>query len=265
MGGMREGLQGAFWVAKDGIVKSLSVFPFISVYHEVFCWPGKVTTCPILTSPRPFLFRPTWGCSIMSYQQAFFSQVWVSLLWVEVMLGENGSGSHNWSWEISFLTKKILVCNKSAGDVCSYDRVRRDCQETKPESFDIFLLSFAATAVWRERGEKERSHQVGRKQAASPQLWPASWKSSEFEDETCCLLGLWMQCAACHSQQPCRGARPTSFPCSQLFVFRLLSVWEGRGVPLQQGDHIKIKSFVINPLHKAYYKHLWKEIANSFM
>lgn len=160
MGGMREGLQGAFWVAKDGIVKSLSVFLFISVYHEVFCWPVKVTTCPFLTSPRPFLFRPTWGCSIMSYQQAFFSQVWVSLLWVEVMLGEkgckNGSGNHNWSWEISLLTKKILVCNKSTGDVCSYDRVRRDCQETKPEGFDIFLLSFAATAVWREQGVKKK-------------------------------------------------------------------------------------------------------------
>lgn len=160
MGGMREGLQGAFWVAKDGIVKSLSVFLFISVYHEVFCWPMKMTTCPFLTSPRPFLFRPTWGCSIMSYQQAFFSQVWVSLLWVEVMLGEkgckNGSGNHNWSWEISFLTKKILVCNKSTGDVCSYDRVRRDCQETKPEGFDIFLLSFAATAVWREQGVKKK-------------------------------------------------------------------------------------------------------------
>lgn len=76
------------------------------------------------------------------------------------MLGEkgckNGSGSHNWSQEISFLTKKILVCNKSAGDVCSYDRVRRDCQETKPEGFDIFLLSFAATAVWREQGVKKK-------------------------------------------------------------------------------------------------------------
>lgn len=36
MGGMREGLQGAFWVAKDGIVKSLSVFPlYLSVSRSL--------------------------------------------------------------------------------------------------------------------------------------------------------------------------------------------------------------------------------------
>lgn len=44
-------------------------------------------------------------------------------------------------------TEKILMFSRSTGDVCSYARVRRDCQESKPEGLDFFLLCFAATAT----------------------------------------------------------------------------------------------------------------------
>ena len=217
MDGMREGLLGVLCISKCNIVKTPPVFPFISVCHKVFCWPA-VTTCLTPASLQAVLFTEG-GCSPVFNVLCLTMRPSTArsdiLTWgVAVILGEKGyqnvSGSHNWKWEISFSTEKILIFSKPNWRGLFLCQSQEGAAE-KPEAkwLDFFLLCSAATAVW-----KKKSNGVGWKQAVSPQLCRASRKSSGSENETweSCLVGLWLQCPVCCSRQPCRKSQTLVHP-----------------------------------------------------
>lgn len=212
MDGMREGLLGVLCISKCNIVEIPLAFPFSSVRHKVLLSRNDHLSDFCLS--RAVLFREAGGCSpgfrVLCLTMRFPTTKSEVLPWgVAVILGEKGYwnvwGSHNWRWEISFCTEKILIFSKSKWK-CLFlcQSWVGAAEKPEPKWLDFFPLMLCSN-----RNLEKKSNQVRWKQAVSLQLCPASCKSSDSENETweSWLAGLWLQCPVCRSWQPCQRSQ----------------------------------------------------------
>lgn len=160
-----------------------------------------LTTCPIPASLR-------LCCSVsFSHLEAFYSQTWGSNL-----KGSSDSWwkglSKSWRWEISFFTQ-ILIQSAQLEMPVAMPGSGGDCWGTSTP-----VVWFLPLMLCSNSNVEIKSNQVRWEEAVSPQLCPASSKSSNWENEARerWLVGLWMRCPVHRSWPPCWRIRILPHP-----------------------------------------------------
>lgn len=223
MDGVREGLLGVLCISKCNIVEIPLAFPFSSVCHKVL--PSSNDHLSDFCPSQAVLFRGAGGCSpgfrVLCLTMRFPTTKSEALAWgVAVILGEKGYwnvwGSHNWRWEISFCTEKILIFSKPKWK-CLFlcQSWVGAAEKPEPKWLDFFPLCSAATEIWKKRvigsGENRQWVYSCAQPAANPQILKMKHEKTDLQVCDCSV-----QCVVPGSHA--RGVRPLSTWRSPIFT-----------------------------------------------
>lgn len=147
--------------------------------HKIFCWPA-MTTCPTPASLRLCCSENQGDFYLFSVlcltRKPSIARSGVITWRVAVIPGEKGYQKAG-DGRSSFL-QRFLFSKPNWRCLFLYQGQEGTAEKPVPQWFDFFLLCSAAIAVW-----KKKSNQVRWKEAVSPQLCPASWKSLNSGNE----------------------------------------------------------------------------------